>query len=451
MALEREVVIEGLPSGVTEALGALAAAGHEAVLVGGCVRDTLLGLAVDDWDAATSAPPEAIMAALPGSRWENRFGTVTVVGPPAIQVTAYRTEGGYRDRRRPDRVRFGASLEEDLSRRDFTINAMAWVPMDLGAAKGRLVDPFGGSRDLADRVLRAVGDPRQRFAEDALRLLRGARLAARFDLRIDPDTEAAIVELAPTVAGVSGERVRDELLRILADPAPSAGIGLLERLGLLRVILPELAALRGVPQAKATPGDALDHTLRAVDAAGADADPDLRLAALLHDLGKATTLRDGHFIGHESVGASLAEVVLRRLRLPRERVERIVGVIGQHMYDYDSTWTDAAVRRFIRRTSGVDRELLFALRRVDNLASGVGPAGEVVQAELERRIGEQVDREPGLLVGRRLAIDGHDLQRELGLPPGPAIGELLDHLTELVLEDPSRNDPATLIRLARQR
>lgn len=451
MALEREVVIEGLPSGVTEALGALAAAGHEAVLVGGCVRDTLLGLAVDDWDAATSAPPEAIMAALPGSRWENRFGTVTVVGPPAIQVTAYRTEGGYRDRRRPDLVRFGASLEEDLSRRDFTINAMAWVPMDLGAAKGRLVDPFGGSRDLADRVLRAVGDPRQRFAEDALRLLRGARLAARFDLRIDPDTEAAIVELAPTVAGVSGERVRDELLRILADPAPSAGIGLLERLGLLRVILPELAALRGVPQAKATPGDALDHTLRAVDAAGADADPDLRLAALLHDLGKATTLRDGHFIGHESVGASLAEVVLRRLRLPRERVERIVGVIGQHMYDYDSTWTDAAVRRFIRRTSGVDRELLFALRRVDNLASGVGPAGEVVQAELERRIGEQVDREPGLLVGRRLAIDGHDLQRELGLPPGPAIGELLDHLTELVLEDPSRNDPATLIRLARQR
>lgn len=449
MAPDRELSLT-LPDHVAEVLATLTDAGHEAVLVGGCVRDALLDREGTDWDAATSGLPEAAAALFPGASWENRFGTVTVRGEPPVEVTAYRAEAGYRDGRRPDEVRFGVSLHDDLARRDFTINAMAWHPVDLASGAGRLVDPFDGERDLADRLLRAVGEPRERFGEDALRLLRAARLAARFDLRIEPATEAAIVELAATAAGVSGERVRDELLRILSEPAPSAAFELLERLGLLGVILPELAALRGVPQSKRTPGDALDHTLRAVDAAPA-AEPDLRLAALLHDLGKATTLRDGHFIGHETVGAELADAVLRRLRLPRARADRIVGVIAQHMYDYEPAWTDAAVRRFIRRTAGIDRSLLFALRRADDAASGVGPVGETVQSELEARIDAEIGREPDLLVGRRLAIDGDDLQRELGLAPGPVIGEILEQLTEIVLEDPSRNDRATLLDLARLR
>jgi tRNA nucleotidyltransferase/poly(A) polymerase len=270
-------------------------------------------------------------------------------------------------------------------------------------------------------------------------------------MRIDPPTEEAMVELASSASDVSGERVRDELIRILElDEAPSRAILLLERTGLLRVILPELAALRGVPQAKVVPGDALDHTLRTVDAASAD-DRDLRLTALLHDLGKASTLRDGHFIGHEDVGADLADVALRRLRLPRASADRIVAAIRHHMYAYDSEWTDAAVRRFIRRLHGVDRDLLFALRRADNQASGVGEAGDANQAELEARIEAELEREPGLLVHRRLAIDGNDLQRELGLAPGPEVGAILDRLTELVLEDPSRNDRATLLELARGR
>lgn len=448
MAPDRELSLT-LPAQVADVLARLTDAGHEAVLVGGCVRDALLGRAVTDWDAATSALPEAAAALFPGASWENRFGTVTVRGEPPVEVTAYRAEGGYRDGRRPDDVRFGVSLHDDLARRDFTINAMAWRPTDIAAGVGLLVDPFDGERDLQDRVLRAVGEPRERFGEDALRLLRAARLAARFDLRIESATEAAIVELAPTAAGVSGERVRDELLRILAEPTPSAAFELIERLGLLGVILPELAALRGVPQSKRTPGDALDHTLRAVDAAAAD--PDLRLAALLHDLGKASTLRDGHFIGHETVGADLAEAVLRRLRLPRARADRIVGVIAQHMYDYEPEWTDAAVRRFIRRTAGLDRSLLFALRRADDAASGVGAVDETIQSELEARIDAELRSQPDLLVGRRLAIDGDDLQRELGLAPGPAIGEILERLTEIVLEDPSRNERATLLELARGR
>ena len=445
----RELAIGDLPEAVAGVLATLIDAGHEAVLVGGCVRDRLLGIPHADWDAATSAPPEEVAAILPGATWENRYGTVTVIGPPRIEITSYRAEGSYRDRRRPDDVRFGVSLDDDLSRRDFTVNAMAWLPVDLQAGRGVLVDPFGGERDLGQRLLRTVGDPHERFGEDALRLVRAARLAARYEMRIDPPTEAAIVVLAPTVAGISGERIRDELQRILdLDERPSRALLLLERLGLLRVALPELVDLRGVPQAKVVQGDALDHTLLTVDAAPAR-DPDLRLAGLLHDLGKASTLRDGHFIGHEAVGAELADTVLRRLRLPRARADRIVLVIRHHMYAYDQEWTDAAVRRFIRRLEGVDRALLFGLRRADDLASGVGEAGERKQRELEARIADQLEREPGLLVHRRLAIDGDDLQRELGLAPGPEIGAILEGLTDVVLEDPGRNEAAILLDLAR--
>ena len=450
---DAELTFESLPERVREVLRRLTDAGHEAALVGGSVRDRVLGMAgAEDWDAATSALPEQVVALFDGATWENRFGTVTIGAHPAIEVTSYRAEGAYRDRRRPDEVRFGVSLQEDLARRDFTINAMAWVPTDLDAGRGRLVDPFGGRADLDARILRSVGDARERFTEDSLRLVRAARFAGRFDLRLDSDTEAAIRDLAPAAASVSGERIRDELLRILAlDPAPSRALGLLERLGLLAVILPELAALRGIPQSKAVPGDALDHSLRATDAAPQESPPTVRLAALLHDLGKATTLRDGHFFGHERVSADLARSVLDRLRVPRITAERVARAIGEHMYAYDADWTDAAVRRFVRRLSDVDRKLLFALRRADNVASGVSGAGEVNQAELETRIAEQLEREPVLLRHRRLAIDGHDLQEVLGMAPGPEIGQVLDRLTDLVLDDPSLNRREVLLDLARRR
>ena len=442
-----------LPDRVVHVLRTLADAGHEVALVGGVVRDRLLGLPPgDEWDAATSARPEQVVALFDGATWENRFGTVTIGADPSVEITSYRAEGSYRDRRRPDEVRFGVSLTEDLARRDFTINAMAWLLADLDAGRGSLVDPFGGQDDLSARLLRAVGEPRQRFGEDALRLIRAARFAGRLELTIDPATELAIRELAPTAATVSAERVRDELLRILArDPAPSRAFGVLEHLGLLRVVLAELAALRGIPQAKAFPGDALDHTLAAVDAAPASDPPALRLAALLHDLGKAETLVDGHFFGHERVSAELASEVLRRLRVPRALAGRVVGGIRHHMYDYRSAWTDAAVRRFVRRLDGVDRDLLFALRRADNAASGIGAEGEANQVELEARIAEQLAAEPGLLVEHRLAIDGNDLQRELGMAPGPEIGAVLDRLTEIVLDDPTQNRRDILLDHARRR
>ncbi|MBA3586185.1 MAG: HD domain-containing protein [Chloroflexi bacterium] len=450
VAPDGELIYHDLPEQVLRVLRTLTGAGHEAALVGGVVRDRLRSAQDQptDWDIATSARPEAVAALLVGATWENRFGTVTVAGPPTVEITSYRTEGGYRDRRRPDDVRFGVSLTEDLARRDFTINAMAWIPVDLESGRGRLVDPFGGVLDLHAKLLRTVGDPSERFGEDALRLVRAARFAGRFGLAIHPPTEAAIRASAPTVASVSAERIRDELLRMLADTVPSPALRLLERLDLLGTIAPELAALRGVPQAKIVPGDALDHTLATVDAAPRDP-VGVRLAALLHDVGKATTLADGHFIGHERVGADLAGRMLRRLRVSRSMAASIVHAIRHHMYAYDDTWTDAAVRRFTRRIGEPRMPLLFALRRADNAASGLGRIGEANQAALERRIADELAASPDLLRSSRLAIDGTDLQDELGLPPGPQIGRVLDRLMETVLDDPALNRREVLLELAR--
>ena len=440
--------IHPLPEEPRAALRTLIDAGHEAVLVGGCVRDEISGRGATDWDLATSAPPEAVSKLFPGSHWENRFGTVTVPGRPLVEITSFRTESGYRDRRRPDAVEFGTSLVGDLGRRDFTMNAIAWRPEDLTAGRGTLVDPHGGIEDLRAGVVRAVGDPDERFGEDALRLLRAVRFSLRFGFAMDPATEAALVRAAPSAATLSAERVRDELVRLLADPSIAASVAFArwEELGLLGALLPELAALRGVPQGKRLAGDALDHSLRTADALPAG-DHALRLAGLLHDLGKATTLADGHFIGHEEVGADLATALMRRLRFPEREVERVQAVVRAHMFDYQPSWTDAAVRRFIGRV-GLDRlDDLFALRQADNAASGVREPPVGGTPELRARIGEQ-RRAP--LETRELAIDGHDIQRELGLEPGPEIGRILARLMESVLDDPSRNDRQTLLALARE-
>jgi len=437
-----------LPGPVDTVLAGLADVGEEAALVGGCVRDLLRGEVPADWDIATSAPPEVVAGRFPGSTWQNPFGTVTVLaeGGPGIEVTTYRVEGSYRDRRRPDHVRWGRSLREDLARRDFTVNAIAWVPGEDRRA-GSVVDPFGGAEDLAGRILRAVGDPDERFAEDALRLVRAVRFATRFDLHIDGPTEAAIRRHAAAVATLSGERLRGELIRILSGSVPpSHAFELMDRLGLLAVLMPELTALKGVPQAKARAGDAFEHSLRAMDALPAS-DPTLRLAGLLHDLGKATTLADGHFLGHETVGADQAEALLRRLRFPRAEITRVGRLVRQHMFAYGPEWTDAAVRRFIRR-AGVDLlDDLFALREADDVASGFNQPANGGLPELAARAFAAVAADP--LDTRQLAVDGHILADELGLAPGPRIGRLLSRLLEAVLEDPSLNDRRALLALAR--
>jgi tRNA nucleotidyltransferase/poly(A) polymerase len=439
-----------LPPDVASVLRTLATAGHEAALVGGCVRDLVRGIQPGDWDVTTDAPPEVVDGLFPATFWTNIFGTVTVRGEDLeVEVTTYRSESTYTDGRRPDEVAWSSELTDDLQRRDFTINAIAWVPDELSGGRGHVVDPFGGREDLAAGVLRAVGDPERRFAEDALRLLRGVRFVTTLDLSLDPATETAMVRLAPSVGRLSGERIRDELLRLLAWDGPTAPAFLLmEQLGILAVVLPELADLRGVEQGKLLGGDALDHSLRTADALPSS-DPLLRLAGLLHDVGKAPTAAGGHFFGHEVVGADLVRTRLEALALSRADIDRIVHLVRHHMILYGPEWTDAAVRRFIGRVGpGQPMTDLFALRRADTAASAGPEIRDAAAAELEARVARLQDTTVLSVTG--LAIDGNDLIRELDVEPGPEVGRLLDALLQAVIEEPTLNEREALLRIARR-
>jgi putative nucleotidyltransferase with HDIG domain len=434
-----------VPATVASLMERLWAHGHAAYVVGGSVRDSLLGRQAQDWDLATDARPDRLLAVFPGAVYENQFGTVVVrEGDATHEVTTFRTDHEYADFRRPHRVEFGDDVRLDLARRDFTVNAIAWG-REVDATANALVDPFGGLADIERRVLRAVGDPGARFAEDALRMVRAVRLAAVLELGIEPATLAAIREHAGLAAHVSGERVSAELEKLLASPRPSIGLRHMADTGLLEVLLPELAAQGGVPQNKIEGEDLLDHTLRSVDAVPVDR-PVVRLAALLHDVGKPGTLDDGPFRGHEVVGAELAEKVLERLRTPRVAIERVVRLVRHHMFTYEPDWGDAGVRRFIQRV-GIDAvDDLFALREADNVGSGV-PAEAHGLDELRARVG--VELAASVVLDRsRLAVRGDDLMSELGLPAGPRLGRILDGLLERVVAEPRLNDRATLLLLA---
>ncbi len=446
---EREVG-ETVPGPVLDLLGTLWSSGHAAYVVGGSIRDVLLGRDPLDWDLATDARPERVQALFPGAVYENRFGTVAVRTrtDDVVEITTFREDHDYADFRRPHRVEFGDTIEADLARRDFTVNAMAWGATAGGPSAGdapAFVDPHGGRADTMAGILRAVGEPRRRFEEDALRMIRAVRLAATLDFGIEPATLAGIQARSSLVAHLSGERVGAELDKLLAAPRPSVGLRLMSDTDLLRPIAPDLAAQRGVPQNKIEGEDLWDHTLRAVDAAR-PVRPIVRLAALLHDIGKPSTLADGHFIGHDVVGAELAGAFLDRLRSPRPVRERIVHLVRQHMFSYEATWSDAAVRRFILKIGRDAIEELFELREADNVGSGSPPdAGGL--PELRARVRAELEAE-AVLDLRGLAVDGSDLIAELGMAPGPSLGRVLDELLERVIADPALNDRPTLLLLA---
>ena len=431
-----------IPPDVRDVLARLQGAGHEAFVVGGCVRDALRGVEPEDWDVATDAKPERIQELFRHSLYTNRFGTVVVRTPAReIEVTTYRVEAGYSDTRRPDSVEFTDSLVADLARRDFTMNAMAW-------SAGRLVDPHGGKADLDSRIIRAVGDADERFREDALRMLRAVRFAAVLGLLIEPATAGAIARNAGLAEGLSGERINQEVIKMLLAERPSAGFRLLSELGLLAVICPELEECRRIPQDKAVAQDVFEHSLLALDAVP---HPDLvlRLAALLHDVGKAETMADGHFHQHEFVGEHLARKILRRWKFPKETVVRVAHLVRHHMFWYQDVWTDSAVRRFIRNV-GLDNILpLFELRRADNIGSGARAGKMYALDQLLLRVQEEIQRANAFST-RDLAVDGNDLMAELGLPPGPEVGHILKELFERVLDDPDRNTRESLLSLARE-
>ncbi len=341
-------------------------------------------------------------------------------------------------------MEFGTDVVADLARRDFTANALAWGRGAAGA-EAVLVDPFEGRTDIDRRVLRAVGDPDARFREDALRMVRAVRLAAALDFTIEPATLDAIRANAGLAAHLSGERIGAELQKLLATPRPSIGLRLAEQTGLLAVLAPELAAQRGIPQNKVPGEDLWEHTLRTVDASPASR-PVVRLAALVHDIGKPATLADGHFHHHDVVGARLATNWLRRLRMPRAAIDDVAHLVRHHMFWADPDLTDAAIRRFLKRVGARHLDNLFALRLADDIGSGVGPEDPVREAFRARLDAELAAA--AALDRYALVIDGGDLIRQLGLSPGPLLGRILDQLVERVINDPALNERATLLLLA---
>jgi poly(A) polymerase/tRNA nucleotidyltransferase (CCA-adding enzyme) len=434
-----------VPRDVERVVDTLIENGFEAFVVGGCVRDALRGVDPQDWDVATSAKPDAIQKLFKRSLYTNRFGTVVVSsGAHEIEVTTYRVEADYADHRRPEDVAFTESLHEDLARRDFTMNAMAWRPTPAG---GELVDPFGGRADLEAKIVRAVGDPGERFAEDALRMLRAVRFATVLRMRIEPATADAIARHAGLAATLSGERIQQELNKILLAERPSTGIRLLSDLGLLAVLCPELEICKSIPQDKAVAQDVFEHSLITVDATPPNLV--LRLAGLFHDVGKAETFADGHFHQHEFVGEAIARRILRRWKYPKDTVGAVAHLIRHHMFWYQSDWTGSAVRRFIRKVGLDVIPDLFDLRRADNIGSGVRAPRMYALEDLWTRVQAEIERSTAFSPSD-LAVDGTDVMRELRIAPGPEVGRVIAALFERVLDDPDLNSRDRLLPLIRE-
>jgi putative nucleotidyltransferase with HDIG domain len=449
-AVERETAAARLaaavPARALAVLDRLHAAGHAAFVVGGSLRDALLGRSPADWDMATDARPDRLVQLFPGSVYENRFGTVAVRRDADVfEITTFRSEHDYADFRRPHRVTFGDEIETDLARRDFTVNGIAWGRAAGGDGPNTLVDPFGGLADLAAGQLRAIGDPDARLREDALRMVRAVRLAATLGFTIEPATREAIARNATLAGHLSGERVGAELSKLLAAPRPSVGLRVAQETGLLAVISPDLAAQRGIPQNKVPGEDLWDHTLRAVDAAPADR-PVVRLAALVHDIGKPSTFADGRFHHHDAAGALIAATLLRRLRYPRAAADEVVHLVRHHMFTVDASATDAAIRRFIKRIGREYLDALFALRRADDIGSQMDPDDPALLA-FRARIDAELTAD-AVLDRYALAIDGDDLIGELGLDPGPRLGRVIAELVDAVIADPALNERASLLLLA---
>jgi tRNA nucleotidyltransferase (CCA-adding enzyme) len=437
-----------IPAATRELARVFVQHGRQCFLVGGAIRDMLLGRPSTDYDIATDTLPQEVMGmfrrVIPTGI---KHGTVTVLFRGLrFEVTTFRIDREYLDGRRPDSVEFTPSIEEDLRRRDFTINAIAY---DLDSH--RILDPHDGRGDLHRRVIRAIGDPLERFREDGLRPVRACRFAAQFGFTVEPATFAAIPAALDTVAKVASERIREELVRLLAAPQPSQGFRLMAGCGLLALLLPELSACAGVEQRELHCFDVLEHSLRTCDAAPPKSLV-VRLAALLHDIGKPGTLQRGEdgslsFHGHERLSCELSGRLLTRLRFPSDTIRRTQHLVLHHMFNYTEQWSDPAVRRFVARVGEENVPDLLALRRADQVGACGDARPSPQLAAFSRRL-EKVLEAGRALTLKDLAVDGADIMNALGLRPGPLVGVLLGKLLESVLEDPGLNRRETLLAIA---
>lgn len=457
-------MIKQIPPEVLNVYKQVENAGFEVYLVGGCVRNLLLKKSIKDWDMTTNATPKQILKVFKSGFYDNKFGTVGVplltseYGRIVVEITTFRTEKGFSDKRRPDQVSWGKSIEEDLARRDFTVNAIALRLTSFAQGKPsnfEVIDPFGGQKDIKDKIIRAVGDPKQRFKEDALRLIRAIRIATEHGFTIENKTWEEIVSDAHLISEVSGERVRIELLRILASEHPYDGTMLLKNSGLLQYILPEL--LEGIGISQVRPGrhhtsDVFTHNVLSLKFCPS-VDPIVRFATLLHDVGKPKVEKKDEkglviFHNHEIVGTRMVRIICDRLHFSKKDRDKIVNLIRWHMFTVDEKITDAAVRRFIRRVGVESVKDMMDLRIGDRLGGGTQTAESWRLKLFKKRIEDQLKPLPFSI--NDLAVDGNDIMKKLNLKPGPKIGELLQKLFLEVDEDLSKNNKEYLLKRVRE-
>ena len=454
----QEKIVKLIPSEVWEVFKKFTEKGYEIYLVGGGVRNLLSEKIPVNCDFTTNAPPEVIQGFFKNSYYDTRFGTVGVPmktkrGKEVYEITTYRKEWGYSDRRRPDKVEWAKTLKEDLKRRDFTINAMVIGPiLKNGKWDGKsleFIDLFGGQKDLQNKIIRAVGDPEKRFAEDALRLMRAVRFATTLGFEIEKATQEAIKKNSSLLKMISKERIRDELTKIIMSERAAQGIELLRKLGLLRYIIPELEEGYGVSQNKHHIYDCYEHALRSLDyAAKKNYGKHVRFAALLHDIGKPRTKRgegpDATFYGHEIVGAKMTAQILNRLRYPKRDIEKIVTLVRYHLFYYNvGEVGESSVRRLLRKVGPENIEELLQLRYCDRIGSGC-PKAEPYKLRHLRYVIEKVSQDP--ISVRMLKVSGNDVMEILKIKPGPKVGQVLDILLGEVLEDPQKNTKEYLMK-----
>lgn len=429
--------------------------GFSAYLVGGCVRDMLLGREPKDWDLTTSATPQIILSLFEKTIYENTFGTVGVCIPKEgtvsedkdyliVEVTPFRSDGVYSDNRHPDTVTFSDSIEDDLKRRDFTINALAYRVLS-----DELIDLFNGISDLRNKTVRAVGVATTRFEEDALRMLRAVRFSSQLKYVIETHTLSAIAEKNELLKHVSVERIRDEFSKIIMSSEPMTGVAILQKLGLLKHFIPELEQGIGCIQGGAHKYDVFEHLLQALQHASDKKWPlEVRLAALLHDIGKPNTRRPGTkkaytFYGHEVVGARMAKKICERLKYPKETVELVTTLVRYHMFFSDTEKISlSAVRRIVAKVGKENVWTLMKVRECDRV--GMSKIEAPYRLRKYHAMIDQVLRDP-ISVGQ-LALDGFTL-KHLGIEPGPRMGWILHALLEEVLDDPTKNTTEYLSEL----
>ncbi|MDP2650918.1 MAG: HD domain-containing protein [bacterium] len=443
-----------IPKEVAGVVSALTKAGFQAYIVGGCVRDLLLNRQPKDWDVATDAKPDEIQKLFPESVYENEFGTVgikTGSDDPRlaiVEVTTFRKEEKYSDLRHPDKIEFTESIEDDLARRDFTINAFA-LSLGEGAAS-KIIDPFDGQKDLDRKIIRAVGEPEKRFGEDALRLMRAVRFASELGSQVEEKTATAIKKSANLLEKIAKERIRDELVRIImsSEKGPYRGVLQLEELGLLEYIIPELREGIGVGQNKHHIYTVWEHNLLALDyAASKDYSLEIRLASLLHDVGKPRTKAgdgpDSTFYNHEVVGAKMTKVILTRLHFANKAIDKVTHLVRTHLFYYNvGEVTAAGVRRFLARVGEENIDDLLRVREADRIGSGVPKAFPYKLRHLKFML-EKVKADP--VSPKMLAVKGDKVMKILNISPGPRIGWILNILLEEVLDDPKRNSSKYLV------